>query len=231
MTTGPGRLALLGGAGGIGRALTARALSDGWQVSVLDLPASLERYPAPDGVRALPLDLRAPDTVAAAFEALGPVEGYVNLSGFMTGVTPIAETTLEEFDETMAGNFRGAYIAALAALPCLRAGEGTGAMVNVVSGLAANARPGYGLYGANKAAMVHLTKTLATEAAPDIRVNAVAPAAVDTAFLRGGTGRSDENAPNTLDVEAYTRVTPLRRLAQPADIVGPILFLGPTRSG
>ncbi|WP_158540111.1 SDR family NAD(P)-dependent oxidoreductase [Rhodosalinus halophilus] len=223
MTSDGKRIALLGGAGGIGRALAARALDEGWVVTVLDLPHSLDRHPVAQGMRALPVDVTDADGLAAAMAQVGPMEGFVNLAGFHTGVTPLEETTAEEFDEVMAGNFRGAYLAARAALPGLRAARG--AMVNVVSGLAAHVRPGYGLYGANKAAMVHLTKTLALEAAPEVRVNAVGPAAVDTAFLRGGTGRSDEDAPTSLDVDAYARMTPLGRLAQPADVVGPILFL------
>lgn len=219
-----GRLALLGGAGGIGRAVQARAAADGWEVAVLDLPQSLERHPPAQAARALPVDVSDPAQVAEVFDALGPIEGFVNLAGYMTGPRPLEQTTLAEFDEVMSGNFRGAYLAATAALGPLRAGDG-GAMVNIVSGLASFVRPGYGLYGANKAAMIHLTKTLALEAAPDIRVNAVGPAAVDTAFLRGGTGRSDEAAPTSLDVDAYARMTPLGRLAVPEDIVGPIMFL------
>jgi NAD(P)-dependent dehydrogenase (short-subunit alcohol dehydrogenase family) len=217
------RLVLLGGCGGIGRALTARAMAEGRAVTVLDLPASLDRHPVPDGVAAVPVDLRDPVSVAAAFEGLGPLSGFVNLAGYMTGLRPVEDTSLDEFDEMMSGNFRGAWLAAQAALPLLRAGGG--AMVNVVSGLAAFVRPGYGLYGANKAAMVHLTKTLALEAAPDVRVNAVGPAAVDTAFLRGGTGRSDEAGASSLNVDLYVRATPLGRLAVPNDVVGPIMFL------
>ncbi|MEM9199642.1 MAG: SDR family oxidoreductase [Pseudomonadota bacterium] len=222
--TDPRRVTLLGGCGGIGRALTARALDEGWAVTVLDLPASLARHPVPHRVAAHPVDLTDAESVAAAFADLGPQEGFVNLAGFSTGTTPLAETDAAEFDEAMAGNFRGAYLAALAALPLLRAGTAP-AMVTVSSGLAAFVRPGYGLYGANKAAMLHLTKTLALEAAPIVRVNAVAPAAVDTAFLRGGTGRSDERQAAQLDIDAYTRMTPLARMAQPEDITGPILFL------
>ena len=98
-------------------------------------------------------------------------------------------------------------------------------MVNIVSGLASNVRPNYGIYGASKAGLINLTKTLALEAAPKVRVNAVGPSAVDTAFLRGGTGRSTENEPLTLDIENYTKITPLARIAEPDDIVGPIMFL------
>lgn len=216
-------LVLLGGAGGIGRALAARAAEEGWRVTVLDLPASLERHP-PAGA-GIALDLADPATVAPAFAEAGPMQGFVNLAGFTMDLKPLAEQSLGEFDETMAGNYRGAFLAAKAALPGLRAGGPGAAMVTIVSGLAAVARPGYGLYGANKAAMVHMTKMLAVEWAPEIRVNAVAPAAVDTAFLRGGTGRSDETGPMALDAEAYARVIPLGRLGAPEDVVGPVLFL------
>jgi NAD(P)-dependent dehydrogenase (short-subunit alcohol dehydrogenase family) len=123
----------------------------------------------------------------------------------------------------MGCNVRGAYLASVEALPRLR--RGGGAMVNIVSGLANNVRPGYGIYGASKAALNNLTKSLALDAAPDVRVNAVGPAAVDTAFLRGGTGRSDENQAVSLNVDQYVNVTPLARLAVPEDIVGPVMFL------
>ena len=218
------KMAILGGAGGIGRALVNRALVEGWDVVVLDLAASLERHAPPKEVKSIAIDLRDEDSIRVAFKDLGGINGFVNLAGYMTSMRPLEETNVAEFDEAMSGNFRGAYLAALAVLPCLR-DAGGGAIVNIVSGLATNVRPGYGLYGASKAAMVHLTKTLAMEVAPDIRVNAVGPAAVDTAFLRGGTGRSDEDVPSHLNIDAYISMTPLARMAVADDIVGPIMFL------
>lgn len=216
---------MLGGAGGIGRALVARALAEGWQVSVLDLPSSLARHPPPPAVRAIALDGSEEGAVAAAFGALGEaLEGFVNLAGFASPLAPLARTAAATWDEVVAGNLRTAFLTARAALPLLAKGERP-AMVQVVSGLAAFARPGYGPYAACKAAMVSMTKTLALEAAPAIRVNAVGPAAVDTAFLRGGTGRGDESGPPHLDIAAYTAAIPLKRFAQPEDVVGPILFL------
>ena len=200
-------------------------------MTVLDLPNSLKGHPPPEGIRALTVDLTDEGSIKDAFAALGSIDGFVNLAGFMTGVRPLEETDPAEFDDMLNGNFRGAYLAAKAAIPCLRAAGSGGAMVNVVSGLAAFVRPGYGLYGASKAAMIHLTKTLALELAPDIRVNAVGPAAVDTAFLRGGTGRSNEDQPSSLDIDAYIRMTPLGRMAEPDDVVGPIMFLLEPDSG
>ncbi|HEV7268296.1 MAG TPA: SDR family oxidoreductase [Falsiroseomonas sp.] len=221
------RLAVLGGAGGIGRPLVARALAEGWRVSVLDLPQSLARHPVPQGVRAIPLDGTSDDPVGAAFAALGAeqgLEGFVNLAGFTPARQPLGELAPALWDEVVAGNLRTAFLAARAALPLLAKGTQP-AMVLMVSGLAASARPGYGPYAACKAAMISMTKTLALEAAPAIRVNAVGPGAVDTAFLRGGTGRSDENQPPRLDIAAHATAIPLGRIAEPADVVGPTLFL------
>jgi NAD(P)-dependent dehydrogenase (short-subunit alcohol dehydrogenase family) len=219
------RLAVLGGAGGIGRALVARAVADGWQVSVLDLPASLARHPVPDGVRAIGLDGSDEASVGAAFAALGDgLEGFVNLAGFASPMQKLGEVKPDVWDEVVTGNLRTAFLSARAALPLLAKGTDP-AVVLMVSGLAAFTRPGYGPYAACKAAMVSMTKTLALEAAPAIRVNAVGPGAVDTAFLRGGTGRSDEDQPPRLDVNAYAAVIPLKRIAVAEDVVGPTLFL------
>lgn len=85
--------------------------------------------------------------------------------------------------------------------------------------------PNYGAYSASKSAVIAMTKTLALELAPKLRVNAVAPGLVDTAFLRGGTGRSAEDAESIVNLDAYKAITPLDRIAQPADITGPIRFL------
>ncbi len=98
-------------------------------------------------------------------------------------------------------------------------------LVNIASGLGAYIRPHFGAYAASKAGMIALTKTLALEHAPRVRANAVAPGPVDTAFLRGGTGRSNEDAAPNIDIDAFKALNPMRRIAVPDDIVGPVLFL------
>lgn len=216
------KLAILGGAGGIGRALTLRAKSEGWTVTVLDLHASLSAHPVPDGVSSIAIDVSDPNSVSSAFSTLGPLDGFVNLAGFMSPHQSLLSTPLEVFDEVMTGNLRGAFLAAQAALPLLQ--QASGAMVNVASGLGAHARPGFGPYAAAKAGMISLTKTLALEAAPRVRVNAVGPSAVDTAFLRGGEGRETSDAV-PVNLQAMVGATPLGRIATPDDVVGPILFL------
>jgi len=216
------KIAILGAAGGIGRILTKMAIESHWQVIALDLPETLASHPPPSEVEVAEVDVFKPKSIEAAFAKLGKLDGFVNLAGFMSPHRPLAETPLEDFDEVVTGNLRGAFLSCNAALPLLR--QRRGAIVNVASGLGAHARPGFGPYSAAKAGMISLTKTLALEAAPDIRVNAIGPSAVNTAFLRGGEGRTETEA-LPLDLDSIARATPLGRLATPEDLAGPILFL------
>jgi len=66
-------------------------------------------------------------------------------------------------------------------------------IVTVSSGLGVSVLKGYGPYAAAKAGVIALTKTLAVEAAPEIRANAVAPSAILTDFMKGGLGRGDSD--------------------------------------
>jgi len=216
-------LVLVGGAGGIGRSLASRALDDGWDVIVMDLEQSLAKHPPERDIQSRMIDLTNPPSISRAFSEFNSLSGFVNLAGYIQGLSSIENTASKEFDEVINLNLRGAFLVAKEALPLLRVKGGS--MVNVVSGLASHVRPNYGAYGASKAGLINLTKTLALEEAPKVRVNAVGPSAVDTAFLRGGTGRSDENEPLSLDIEKYIKLTPLARMALPEDIVGPIMFL------
>lgn len=222
------RVAVVGGAGGIGRRLVARLVAAGAGVTVIDLPASLSAHPPPPAVTALACDATHADQVARAFGQVedGRLDGLVNLCGFAEARQPVAETDPASWDAVVAGNLRAAYLVGRAAVPLLRQGTGA-AMVQMASGIAQIGTPGYGPYGAAKAGVINLTRTLAQELAPGVRVNAVAPAAVDTAFLRGGThrGAGDAAPPTRLDVDAYVARVPLGRMAVPDDVVGPILFL------
>jgi 3-oxoacyl-[acyl-carrier protein] reductase len=222
------RVAVLGGCGGIGRSLVAALQAQGDAVAVLDLPASIDRYPPPAGVGAIPIDGSDAASVAAAFATLGArwegLDGFVNLAGFMLGMKPLRDVDPDAFATVVAGNLGTAFLACNAALPLLHKGASP-SLVNVASGLAQFVRPNYGPYAAAKAGMIALTQTLAREHAPDVRCNVVSPGAVDTAFLRGGTGRSDESNVSTLDVAAYSAMIPLKRIAVAEDVVGPVLFL------
>jgi NAD(P)-dependent dehydrogenase (short-subunit alcohol dehydrogenase family) len=219
--TGP--IAILGACGGIGRALTASLQEAGVSIVALDLADSLARHPPP--VPAIAIDVLSEASIAEAMRELarsGKLSGFVNLAGYSRGVITLADTATDAFDDTLAGNLRGAFLACRAALPLM---SSPGAMVLVSSGLAHYIRPGHGAYAAAKAGLIALAKTLAVESAPDIRVNVVAPGPVDTAFITGGTGRSDERQRPMIPVEEMAAAIPMRRIARVEDIVGPITFL------
>ncbi|HWK68956.1 MAG TPA: SDR family oxidoreductase [Rhizobiaceae bacterium] len=217
-------VAILGGAGGIGRAVVAALKETGDDVIVLDLSASLERHRL--DVPCIPIDVLSEAAIDAAVARLRrerpALDGFVNLAGFNASIQPLSETTTEYFDDVIAGNLRGAFLSTRAIMPLM---SQDGSVVMVASGLARFIRPGYGSYAAAKAGVIALANTLALEFAPKVRVNTVAPGLVDTAFLRGGTGRSDEAGESVVNLGPYLSAIPLRRLAEPEDIVGPIRFL------
>lgn len=214
------RLVILGGCGGIGRTLIDGATAQGWTPVVLDLRASIESHYVE--VEAYAVDATDAPSLKAAAGQIGRIDGFVNLCGFMGPSEPIATQDQDTWTTMIDGNLTSAYHAAQAFAP--RMNEDA-AMVLTGSGLGHFARPGYGAYAVAKAGIAALTRQLALELAPHTRVNCVAPSAVDTAFLRGGTGRSDEQQAERLDRAAYAKTIPLGRIAAPDDITGPILFL------
>jgi NAD(P)-dependent dehydrogenase (short-subunit alcohol dehydrogenase family) len=222
------QIAVVGAAGGIGRALVDRLLREGAAVTGIDLPVSLARHPAPDGVTEIPIDLTdaaSVDAAAGQLAACAPeLSGCVVCSGFTSESRPLLDTSSETFDAVLLGNLSGTVRWARAVVPLLQKRPG-GSLVHVASGLAQFIRPGYGPYSAAKAGLIAVTKTLALECAPGLRVNAVAPGAIDTAFLVGGTGRSDEQRADTINRAAYAANLPLQRIGQPDDVVGPLIFL------
>jgi len=210
-----------GGCGGIGRGVVQAALAIGLRVSVLDLARSQVRHPVPAGVAFHAIDAFDPSSIEAAFAALGAHDALVNLVGFNDSQARVDARSIGSWDEVVGGNLRVAFLLCRAAVPRLNDG---GAIVNMASSLAVRVSAGYGPYAASKAGVIALTKALASENAPRLRANALAPSAVDTAFLAGGTGRVD-NESWQRDFSQYLQVIPLRRLAVVDDVVGPILFL------
>jgi len=218
-------IAVIGGSGGMGRALVRALIETGVDAVVLDLPRSLAEQPPP--VPSFALDGNDEASVEQAFALLrarwDALDGYVNLAGFVNNWGPVADTPAGVFENVAGGNLRAHFLCAKAAIPLLRAAPGQAAMVNISSTLGLDVYPGYVPYSVAKAGIIAMTKGLARENAPKIRVNAIAPGLTDTAFLTGGTGR--DRAGNGVDPVRYARRVPMRRVAEPDDMVGPILFL------
>lgn len=215
------KIVILGGCGGIGRVLVADAVNEGYEVLVVDLHSSIEAHPV--DAPTLSADATSVSELERAADALPTdIVGFVNLVGFMDQNCRVLDTSPERWEAILNGNLTANYNATKAFRAKMRQGA---SIVMTGSGLGHFARPGYGAYAISKAGVAALTRQLALELAPHIRVNCVAPSAVDTAFLRGGTGRSDENQEMRIDLNEYCKQIPLKRIAKPADISGPILFL------
>ena len=226
------RVVVVGGCGGIGREVVRALIATGVRPTVLDLAVSHERHPSPNEAAFLPIDAHDEDSIKNAYAAIGDadeIDALINLVGYRDDLVRLDERDAGSWDDIIAGNLRSAFLICRHALPLMASGS---AMVNVSSGLATRVLPGYAPYSASKAGVIALTKGIAVENAPRIRANAVAPAAVKTAFLAGGTGRvEDESGDWDSDYGAYIKTIPMGRLGEPVDIVGPILFLAGAASG
>jgi len=165
---------------------------------------------------ALQADLRDPQPlaplIAQAQQQWGRLDVLINnASSFYP--TELGTVTLEQWDDLFSANLKAPFFLCQAAAPHLR--ERSGCIVNIVDIHADRPLKGYPVYSIAKAGLVMLTKSLACELGPEIRVNGVAPGAI----------LWPEHA---MDEETKQRIisrTFLKRQGQPADIAQAILFL------
>jgi pteridine reductase len=179
------------------------------------LAAELERQRA-DSTVVLQADLSDPDAPAALIDTLlaqaGRLDALVNnASAFFP--TPVGSATQAQWDELFASNARAPFFLAQAAAPALRAARG--AIVNLVDIYAERALADHPIYCMAKAALAAMTRALALDLAPEVRVNGVAPGAV----LWPGDGKP------YADQEALLGRTPLGRSGSPEDVAGAVLWL------
>jgi NAD(P)-dependent dehydrogenase (short-subunit alcohol dehydrogenase family) len=154
----------------------------------------------------------------AAKRSFGGLDVVVNNAG-SASAAPVEETSEEEWARLWAVNLAAPVQLSREALPELRRRRGS--IVNVSTGSSLRAVPGYGAYGASKAALNYVTQVLALEAAPDVRVNAILPGGVDTPIFdtfqeRGEIARTKE---------WFASATPLGRMGEPSDVAAAALYL------
>jgi 3-oxoacyl-[acyl-carrier protein] reductase len=114
------------------------------------------------------------EMVAAVSDAFGSIDVLVNSAGVFHP-TPIGETSEEAFDHTFDVNVKGLFFTIDAVAPIMKR-QGHGKIINLASVAGVHGSKGFSLYGASKAAVIMLTRTIALELAPfDINVNAIAP--------------------------------------------------------
>jgi 3-oxoacyl-[acyl-carrier protein] reductase len=205
-----------GAASGMGRACAERFVAEGWQVAALDrVKADV------DGALAVAADVTDAAAVAAAIDRvisqLGAPKALVNAAGVYPPST-LETATTELYRRTFDVNVLGTLLVTQAAASHLVDGS---AIVNIASIDAFVPSPGQLLYCASKAAVVALTRSLALELGPHVRVNALAPGWVDTPGNRA-TGR----------MEAALASVPLGRAATPEEMADLVWFLaGEGRAG
>ncbi len=129
--------------------------------------------------------------VEAAVEGLGGLDVLVNSAGVFTK-TSMAETNENRWDSLIDINVNGTYVCSRAALDALD--ESGGSIVNVASEAGLNGYAGTTAYCASKGAIVNLTRSMALELAPTVRVNCICPGVIDTDMARIGFADLSEEA-------------------------------------
>ena len=218
---GKKNVVIIGANSGIGLALIPLLLENGHQVFGIDIQkeAKWKTRKSYTYFMTDPLSLEAVEKVREQIRIqTDKLHGLVNLSGTISQFKPITELSFKDWNETYDISFKSCFNSCKVFAPLLLETSNS-AIVNMASGLAFIGQKNYGPYSAAKAAVVSFTKTLAVELAPKVRVNSVAPGAVDTNFIY------KEDGSTRFDKLQYQKMVPLGTLAQPREIASVIEFL------
>jgi 3-oxoacyl-[acyl-carrier protein] reductase len=220
------RALVTGAASGIGRA-TALALAEAGADVVInhlgrpdeaEAAASAACALGVDGL-AIEADVSRRDAVMTLFaqaeQALGGIDILVNNAG-ISRPKPFLDLTGTDWREVIDTNLGSVLHCCQAALPGML-GRGHGVIVNMASELGYLGRAGFAAYTASKGGVLTLTRSLAREFAPTVRINAIAPGPVDTELLRGEMHTPEE--------VAAERDIPMRRFGRPEEIAATVVFL------
>ena len=160
-----------------------------------------------------------PDFVTKVVEQFGTIDVLVNNAGINPARIGPADMTLDYWRKLFAVNLEGPLRTSQCVAPIMR-DHGGGSIVNIATMAAYSGGAAICAYGASKAALVNLTKSMAQEWAPwKVRVNILAPGPFDSEMTEGG----ERTAPGFKQMIADG--TLMKRIAEPHEIVGPVLYL------
>lgn len=215
------RFLVLGAGAGIGEHISHALVAAGAQVFGVDRDAEgLADVAARIGIESQVADLSDDSAVAALGEAVaqwGPLDGFVDVVG-QTIAKPFAEYTIDDWDKDFTVNLRHAFLAGQTFAPQVRSGGSIVFISSTWSNFASQAAPGY---GPAKSALNTWVKQLAAQYGADaVRVNAVAPGLFLSPRFVDQVARGDEKMLDALAARPL-----LRRLGQPSEVAGSVLFL------
>jgi len=221
-----GKVALVTGASrGIGKAIAAAYAAAGADVMLssrkIDALESARDDMTPDGGRIEVFAANAGDPdaaaqcVAATVERFGKVDVLVNNAATNPYMGRMIDIDLPRLDKTYDVNLRGAFVWIQEAYrQSMEANGGNVINISSIGGLSVETSIGH--YNVTKAALLHLTRSLAKELAPSVRVNAICPGLVKTDMARALWEGNEEQV---------AKFVPLHRLGEPEDIANAALFL------
>ncbi|MEZ5225715.1 MAG: glucose 1-dehydrogenase [Acidimicrobiales bacterium] len=226
-----GKVAIItGAASGIGAASARLFAAEGAKVLIADMHEPNGKALADElgnDVAFLRVDVTREEQVAAAVDGAmarwGRLDVMFNNAGFGGALGPIEGTTVEEFDLTFDVLLKGVFLGIKHAAPAMRT-SGGGSIINTasVAGLQAGWSPH--LYSVAKAAVIHLTKSVALELGADgIRVNAICPGIIATPLAAGRAGTPQETLDKMKRALGASQV--LGRIGDPLDIAQAALYL------
>ncbi|MEB3231577.1 MAG: SDR family oxidoreductase [Leptolyngbyaceae bacterium] len=217
---------ITGVAGGIGYATAQRFDQAGWRVIGLDYkandqvdPHSIHHY--------ISVDLSDAAAIAHCITTLKSeittLNALVNNAALQI-CKPAVDMAVAEWDQVMAVNVRAPFILSQQLYPLLKLGQGSVVNVSSVHAIATSAN--IAAYASSKGALSALTRALAIEFAPDVRVNALLPGAVNTPMLQDGLKRGHLSGESIDDLmDDLGRKTIMDRVGKPGEIAESIYFL------
>lgn len=218
---------MTGGGQGIGRAIAARLLRDGYRVAIFERDPQARavalRVLSAERTRVLDVDVADEAAVArgmkSTLEAFGQLDALVNNAARAHPYNaPVAELALEEWERVLAINLTGQLACVKHAVPALRA-SARAAIVQIASTRALQSEPNQEAYAACKGALVALTHALAISLGPKVRVNVVSPGWIDTRALAA----EPKDAAPLREVDHTQH--PVGRVGQPDDVASLVSFL------